>query len=73
MTQELSGRLIICCDNCPVRLDLGPARAARLRNRTPSAWVMVGFNRHYCPSCSAAIGLPALASSHLDPSPLVAA
>jgi hypothetical protein len=50
--RDFHGRTLVCCDNCPVRLDLGDARAVRARNRTPSGWIRVGADRHYCPSCS---------------------
>ena len=63
MTQELSGRLIICCDNCPVKLDMGPAIAARARSRapSPSAWVTIDGDLHYCPNCSSQVTLALLA------------
>lgn len=67
MTREDHTRLVVCCDNCPVRLDLGPVEMARIRNRTPSGWVSAGFNRHYCPSCSASIGLAAMAAMRHQP------
>ena len=72
MTREDAGHLIVCCDNCPVRLDLGNAIMARTRNRTPSGWVTAGFNRHYCPNCSANIGLAQLAAAGMRRQPLVA-
>jgi hypothetical protein len=50
--REDDGRLIVCCDRCPVRLDLGLANAARARNRTPSGWLKTGATSHYCPQCS---------------------
>jgi hypothetical protein len=49
---EEGDRLTICCDKCPVRLDLGPAAYARARNRTPSGWMSIGLSRHYCPQCA---------------------
>jgi hypothetical protein len=73
VTREDSGRLTVRCDNCPVRMDLGPAALARQRNRTPSGWVAAGYNRHYCPSCAASIGLARLAAVHGRHLPLVAA
>jgi hypothetical protein len=33
-------------------LDLGPASAARARNRLPSGWLNAGDDKHYCPLCS---------------------
>jgi hypothetical protein len=50
--REDGGRLIVCCDRCPVRLDLGVAKAARARNRAPSGWLRTGADSHYCPLCS---------------------
>jgi len=72
VTRDDSGHLIVCCDNCPVRMDLGNAIMARQRNRTPSGWFSVGYNRHYCPNCSMSIGLAELAAGHLRRGPLVA-
>jgi len=63
VTQAGGGRLALTCDRCPIRLDLGPELAARARNRTPSGWVAIGADRHYCPQCSQTISLGALASS----------
>jgi hypothetical protein len=67
MLREDVGRMLICCDRCAVRMDLGPVMAARARNRTPSGWLSTGVNRHACPSCSAVIGLPALAQMGRPP------
>jgi hypothetical protein len=72
VTRDDRGRLVISCDNCPVRMDLGPAPLARQRNRAPSGWVAVGYNRHYCPSCSTAIGLAGLMAGHNRHHPLAA-
>jgi hypothetical protein len=63
VTREESGHLIVRCDNCPVRMDMGNAMLARQRNRTPSGWIAIGAGRHYCPSCSASVGLARLASA----------
>ena len=52
MIRDFHGRTLVCCDNCPVRLDLGPERVVRARNRTPSGWLRLGGGRHYCPICS---------------------
>ena len=45
-------RLVIRCDSCPVRLDLGPEHVAR-HLRMPSGWMSVEADRHVCPLCSA--------------------
>jgi len=58
--REDSGRLIVRCDCCPARLDLGPAHVARARNRAPSGWIRTGADTHYCPLCSPNISLAAL-------------
>jgi hypothetical protein len=58
--RDFHGRTLVCCDKCPVRLDLGPERAVRARNRTPSGWLSAGANRHYCPICSPHMTMPAL-------------
>jgi hypothetical protein len=50
--REAGGRLALHCNYCPAQLDLGPARAVRARNRTPSGWIRAGNDTHYCPNCS---------------------
>ena len=50
MTREESGRMIIVCDRCNARLDLGPV--ASLRRRSPSGWLTTGENKHACAICS---------------------
>jgi hypothetical protein len=61
--REDGGRLIVSCNRCPVRLDLGIAGAARARNRTPSGWIRTGTNTHYCPMCSQHVRLAPLFGS----------
>jgi hypothetical protein len=51
MTREISGRLVITCDRCNARLDLGPARTYR-PHRSPSGWLATGDNQHVCGLCS---------------------
>jgi hypothetical protein len=53
MTRELAGRLVITCDRCSARLDLGPV-SPRLPHwhRTPSGWVSTGENSHACGLCA---------------------
>ena len=60
MIREDAGRLSVCCDCCPARLDLGIATAARARNRTPSGWIRTSADTHYCPMCSPNIGVAAV-------------
>jgi hypothetical protein len=54
MTREVAGRLVISCDRCNARLDLGPATARRdtFPRRSPSGWMEVGSNQHLCGLCS---------------------
>jgi hypothetical protein len=58
MTDEVDGRLVIHCDRCPVRLDLGPAQVAMARNRRPSGWLEIGPDKHLCPMCAMAVPSP---------------
>jgi hypothetical protein len=58
--REFHGRTLVCCDKCPVRLDLGLTLAVRARNRTPSGWISAGTNLHYCPLCSPHMTTPAI-------------
>jgi hypothetical protein len=48
--------MIICCDRCNARLDLGPVRARHdpLPRRSPSGWLSTGNNTHVCALCSPA-------------------
>jgi len=54
VTREISGRLVISCDRCNARLDLGPVAARRdpFPRRSPSGWMETGENRHLCALCS---------------------
>jgi len=45
-------RLVIRCDRCPVRLDLGPDHLAP-HLKLPSGWFRLDSVRHMCPLCSA--------------------
>jgi len=67
VTRVETGRLVIFCDQCPVRLDLGPAEAVRNRNRTPSGWVNIGHDRHCCPRCSPDVTMAMLAQHAAGP------
>ena len=73
MILESGDRLKICCDNCPVQLDLGPVGVARLRNRMPSAWIAAGDGKHYCPRCTPMVTIALLterAKQDTRPQPL---
>jgi hypothetical protein len=54
MTRDIGGRLVISCDRCNARLDLGPVTARRdpFPRRSPSGWLETGENRHLCALCS---------------------
>ena len=43
--------MIISCDKCNARLDLGPARTP-LVHRSPSGWLKTGDNKHLCGLCA---------------------
>jgi hypothetical protein len=46
--------MIISCDKCNARLDLGPANVVRERfpRRSPSGWMTTGENKHLCTLCA---------------------
>jgi hypothetical protein len=46
--------MVISCDRCNARLDLGPAVQMRdhLPRRSPSGWMETGDNKHACALCS---------------------
>jgi hypothetical protein len=52
VTREISGRLVITCDRCSARLDLGPANGSPYPRRNPSGWIATGDNQHACALCS---------------------
>jgi hypothetical protein len=54
MTRDVGGRMVISCDRCNARLDLGPVAALNhgVRRRSPSGWMETGENRHVCTMCS---------------------
>jgi hypothetical protein len=56
MRRDIGGRLVISCDRCNARLDLGPVMARRndpFPRRSPSGWLQTGENRHLCALCAA--------------------
>jgi hypothetical protein len=50
--REESGRSVIHCDRCPIRLDLGPAAIVAVRLRMPSGWIQDEPDHHLCPPCA---------------------
>jgi hypothetical protein len=46
--------MIISCDRCNARLDLGPVTARRdpFPRRSPSGWMTTGPNKHLCGLCA---------------------
>jgi hypothetical protein len=52
MLSEREDRWIIKCNECPVRMDIAPARMPKEHIRMPSGWVDIGDNAHVCPQCS---------------------
>jgi hypothetical protein len=50
--REESGRKVIHCDRCPIRLDLGPSAIVAARLRMPSGWLQDEPDHHLCPACA---------------------
>jgi hypothetical protein len=52
--RDVGGRMVISCDRCNARLDLGPVTARRdpFPRRSPSGWLATGENEHLCALCS---------------------
>jgi len=51
--RDETGRAVIHCDRCPVRLDLGPAAIVTAHmQRMPSGWLQDGPDHHLCPTCA---------------------
>jgi len=50
--RDESGRKVINCDRCPIRLDLGPAAIVSMHLRMPSGWVQDAPDHHLCPVCA---------------------
>lgn len=73
MIAEDADRVIVYCNKCPVRLDLGKIGPVRTRNRMPSGWLNAGGGRHYCPACAPRINFGALLAMQplRNPQPLV--
>jgi hypothetical protein len=46
--------MVISCDRCNARLDLGPvaARQSPFPPRSPSGWMATGDNQHLCTLCA---------------------
>jgi len=53
VTSEQAGRLVINCNRCRARLDLGAVTARDpFPRRMPSGWLTTGDNAHLCPVCA---------------------
>ena len=52
MIRDESGRKVIHCDRCPVRLDLGSSAIVTAHLRMPSGWIQDEPDHHLCPACS---------------------
>jgi hypothetical protein len=40
------------CNECPVQLDLAPARMPKDNMRLPTGWLDLGDGAHACPNCA---------------------
>jgi hypothetical protein len=50
--------MVISCDRCNARLDLGPVAVRAndpFHRRTPSGWLTTGENKHLCNLCSTGV------------------
>ena len=65
--RETDGRLILHCNYCPARMDLGPEHVVRARNRTPSGWIKTATDTHYCPLCSPNVSIAAMIRQAVGP------
>jgi hypothetical protein len=45
-------RWFMKCNECPIRIDVAPARMPEELIRTPSGWLALGDGAHVCPQCS---------------------
>ena len=52
MIREEAERMVIFCDRCRVRMDLGPAKMVAQHLRMPSGWLQHEKDRHLCPACA---------------------
>jgi hypothetical protein len=50
--REEDDRMVIHCDSCPIRLDLGPAAIVSRHMRAPSGWLQDAPDHHFCPVCA---------------------
>jgi len=50
--RDEGGRVVIHCDRCPIRLDLGAAAIVSARLRMPSGWIQDDPDHHLCPVCA---------------------
>jgi hypothetical protein len=54
VTRDVGGRLIISCNRCSARLDLGPVTRTQGPgpHRSPTGWLETGDDKHLCALCS---------------------
>jgi hypothetical protein len=45
-------RWFMKCNECPIRIDVAPARMPEELIRTPSGWLALGDRAHVCPQCA---------------------
>ena len=45
-------RWFLKCNECPIRMDVAPARMPEDHIRMPSGWMNLGDNAHVCPQCA---------------------
>jgi hypothetical protein len=52
MLSARDDRWFVKCNECPLRMDVAPARMPKDLIRMPSGWLDLGDNAHACPQCS---------------------
>lgn len=53
MREEKDGRVILHCDRCGARVDLGRVMPQQVRpERTPSGWLAIEGSKHACSLCA---------------------
>jgi hypothetical protein len=55
MRAEIEGRVVLRCNRCNARYEMGPVNRDPLRpERSPSGWLSMDNNKHLCSMCSPA-------------------
>jgi len=55
MRKEIDGRVVLFCDRCHARLDMGIVKPVNSIQRSPSGWLSTGENQHACGLCAPSV------------------